>query len=408
MSVPVAKVRGVERPARLMRVPHAPAVLAGVANVGGAVLPVVSLARLMGLEEGLVERMVVYAGETTCGLLVAGVGALVHDAPSADRSAEIEQWLRAAFGTVRDRSAADHRVAGSAPPAAEDAVALLSCFAGRQEFGLALSEVEEVLRPRTAIERLPGSDAAVRGTIDHRGEVMPVVSLPGLLGLPARSDRAAERIVVIRAGRHRIGLATDAIGEVLRVAERLIDPLPAILRRGAAEARIRAICRLDDGRRLVSVLAAEQLVPAQLAGRQVVETVGQEAAQVAEQWLAVRIGTDELALPLAAVEEVAKLPAALVRLPGAPPFVGGVMNLHGQVLPVIDHAGRAAREMTGMAARRVVVVKAGVLRAGLLVDAVTGLAREGSLPIVSPEDLLGRAQEDLRAAFADRAPRGAP
>ena len=51
VAVPAGTVREVLRPGAVTRVPHAPAGLLGLTNLRGAVLPVVSFARLLGREE---------------------------------------------------------------------------------------------------------------------------------------------------------------------------------------------------------------------------------------------------------------------------------------------------------------------------------------------------------------------
>ena len=59
-----------------------------------------------------------------------------------------------------------------------------------------------------------------------------------------------------------------------------------------------------------------------------------------EQLLAFRIGDEEFGLPVEAVEEVIRVPEKLTRYPGAPAFVDGLMNLRGEVVPVIDQIRR--------------------------------------------------------------------
>ena len=48
-----------------------------------------------------------------------------------------------------------------------------------------------------------------------------------------------------------------------------------------------------------------------------------------------RLGHEEFALPIASVIEILR-PQKLTRMPRAPHFVGGVMNLRGKVFPVVD------------------------------------------------------------------------
>ena len=94
-----------------------------------------------------------------------------------------------------------------------------------------------------------------------------------------------------------------------------------------------------------------------------------------EHWrgIGLRVGAHRVVVPLAAVSEVRPLPA-LARVPGAPPWLLGVGNANGRLLPVTDlglYAGLEAR--AGAAARVVVVEREGHLT-GIAVDEVSGVA----------------------------------
>ena len=53
-----------------------------------------------------------------------------------------------------------------------------------------------------------------------------------------------------------------------------------------------------------------------------------------------RLGDDEFGLPIEAVDEVARVPDQITRLPKTPKFLEGVVNLRGEVLPVVDQRRR--------------------------------------------------------------------
>ena len=66
--------------------------------------------------------------------------------------------------------------------------------------------------------------------------------------------------------------------------------------------------------------------------------------------LIVRVGSQRYALPAAAVERILPM-AALTPLPGTPRDVAGLLNLHGDVLPVVDPRPHLAGIAAGNAAR---------------------------------------------------------
>jgi purine-binding chemotaxis protein CheW len=443
-GLPSGIVREVARLPRLTRVPHAPPALLGLANVRGAVVPILSLAALVEQSGGGGERRVVIVdnGEPI-GLAVDYVSKLVEadfDLHPLDLPALI---ARSIPPTTARRSSGPLEEEAQGEATAET-VPLLAFAIGDQEFAFQLAIVEQVLRMPEQIAQMPLADPAVVGSTAVDGALLPLLSLRVLLALPG-SDRGAQgRVLVVRIGAHRVGLVVDAMRSILRVDEGDIDSVPQVLARGGAEARIQAICRLDGGKRLVSVLAADQLLRDDITARLFqgtgerhdMEDTAREA-QSHEQFLLFRIGDDEFGLPIAAVEEVALLPAKLTRLPKAPAFVQGVMNLRGQVIPVIDQAHRFGAEAAAGRKRRVVVVRIGDLSAGFVVDAVSDVLRVPSdalrpapdlgnaetrvfdrvvnlseeqriVLIVSPRELLDRAEQDLLRGIAAKGAAPAP
>jgi purine-binding chemotaxis protein CheW len=112
------------------------------------------------------------------------------------------------------------------------------------------------------------------------------------------------------------------------------------------------------------------------------------------QFLVFRLGDDEFGLPIAAVDEVGEVPATIARVPKTPKFLEGVVNLRGEVLPVVDQRRRFDMPALGDATRRrVVVVRSERHRAGLIVDGVSDVLRvpAGSLePAPQLTDQVGR------------------
>ncbi len=95
------------------------------------------------------------------------------------------------------------------------------------------------------------------------------------------------------------------------------------------------------------------------------------------QHLAFLIGGDEYAVPILKVREIVAFSDA-TRVPGTPPWIRGVLNLRGQVLPVVDLAVKFGLPPIVPAMRTCVVVFETVLEGqgatiGALVDAVSSV-----------------------------------
>lgn len=455
LGLPAVEVGEVLRGARLTRVPQAPPALSGVASVRGQVVPVVSLGRLLGAADdarSVSERVVLLRRSPPVALQVDEVtgfgrggweaarpGQLVETDGGAVRLVDLDALLRAEFGELA------RRVEVSRPAEAERPIdtaqttgrslAFLAFGLAAQVYALALEQVSEVISVPPEIARLPGSDQAMLGAFSWRGALTPAASVRALLGLPAAPDQMRQRMIIARIGDSRVGLVVDDLRAIIRAPERALQPVPRVLNRGAGEARIKAMLRTPDTRGLIAVLAPDQLFQeesvAQILedGRQEA-TATREAAVATESFVIFRVGPESYGLPIGAVQEVVNLPERLNRIPRAPAFVAGVMNLRGEVVPLIEQRRRFGVEGASPARRRVVVTRVGELRAGFIVDEVSEilqvpvqrlqrtpeLAAEASrlfdriadlemdgrvILLVDPQQLLDRAEADLLAGLAE-------
>ena len=155
---------------------------------------------------------------------------------------------------------------------------------GEEEFALEIGRVREILdSPHiTAVPRMPHY---LRGVINLRGNVVPVVDLKLKFGLE-RTERAADTCVIITevgAGDDKLvmGALADSVQEVLELGAGDIEPPPRIgsclsadLLKGMGRQGERFIMILD----IDQVLAAEELAIEKLAG---VGAAGQNPAAAA-------------------------------------------------------------------------------------------------------------------------------
>jgi purine-binding chemotaxis protein CheW len=414
-------------------VPQSPGALVGLANLRGLVLPIVSLRRMLGLSEPATlqaARAVVLNGGSPVGLVVDVVDALVAIAPDrvdarrAELGAEAGEPLEGAFEAASGsaikildvKALLDATFAKRARPdargrrvstgsgrfeqpiaAAEKAEMLVTFEVAGQEFALALDAVQEVLPAQSTPTAVPRAESLVLGITSLRGVLLPLLSLRGLLGFPLAAAHAREKVLVVNVHGVQVGLVADRARAILAADPRLIDPFPAVLAaRTGGESRVRALYRGDAGRRLVSILAAEQLfredVMQRLSAHPDQSAMPDPDADVTHQhadtFLVFRLGHDEFALPIQAVDEVAHVPAQITRLPRTPEFLEGVINLRGSVLPVIDQRRRfdmPKREASE--GRRLIVVRTEHHRAALIVDSVRDVLRVAADAVAPPPQL---------------------
>jgi purine-binding chemotaxis protein CheW len=134
---------------------------------------------------------------------------------------------------------------------------------GDQEFGADIMTIREI-RGWTPATPLPHAPDYVRGVINLRGAVLPVVDLKCRLGGGQTEPTAKHVIIVVKCGNRTIGLLVDAVSDIMTVTSADIQATPE-LARDAHSHFVDGIAVLDQ--RMVTVLSIEQLT-ASLTGMQ--------------------------------------------------------------------------------------------------------------------------------------------
>jgi purine-binding chemotaxis protein CheW len=100
---------------------------------------------------------------------------------------------------------------------------------GQELLALGILRVKEILgyREPTAVLRMP---AHIRGVINLRGTVIPVIDLDVRFGHPPRPVGRRSCILIVEADfnseKHVLGIVVDAVNEVLSIAEDDVGPVP--------------------------------------------------------------------------------------------------------------------------------------------------------------------------------------
>ena len=84
------------------------------------------------------------------------------------------------------------------------------------------------IRGWTPATALPHAPAYVRGVINLRGSVLPIVDLAERLGFPQTDASARQVIIVVQVGAQIIGLLVDAVSDILTLTTENIQPTPDV------------------------------------------------------------------------------------------------------------------------------------------------------------------------------------
>jgi purine-binding chemotaxis protein CheW len=133
---------------------------------------------------------------------------------------------------------------------------LISFEVGDEEYGLEILRVKEVIRIRE-ITRLPKAPRFVKGIINLRGDVIPIIDLRDRFGLEHKEYTVMTRVIVVDVEGKLVGMVVDAASQVVRIPSDQIEPPPPIVGGISAE-YIKGVGKLDD--RLVILLNIDRIL----------------------------------------------------------------------------------------------------------------------------------------------------
>ncbi|NNF23954.1 MAG: chemotaxis protein CheW [Rhodobacteraceae bacterium] len=140
-------------------------------------------------------------------------------------------------------------------PVAE--VELLSFRVGDAEYSVDIMPVREI-RGWTRTTSLPHAPDYVRGVINLRGSVLPVIDLSLRLGLQVEEPTERNVIIVVDLDGRTLGLRVDAVSDILSIPSAQMQVPPELAAdRGATF--VRALTILDE--RMIRVLDLSAVLP---------------------------------------------------------------------------------------------------------------------------------------------------
>ena len=155
-----------------------------------------------------------------------------------------------------------------------------------EDYGIEILRVQEI-KCLSRITPIPNTPRHVKGVLNLRGTVVPVVDLRAKFGLGEIEYNRFTVIIVVNVGRRVMGLVVDAVSDVLNLGKADVQPPPEL--GGVLDLSfVTGMARSGD--RLITLLDIERLL-------------GQEAATAAEATTAVP------AAPAATTTETAVLTA---------------------------------------------------------------------------------------------------
>lgn len=125
-----------------------------------------------------------------------------------------------------------------------------------EEYGLDIMKVQEIILIGQ-ITQMPQAPDFVRGLINLRGHVIPIIDLRKRFGFPDAEKSESQRIIVVNVGKRTMGIVVDEVDQVLRVKAEDVEPPPTSVK-GINHDFITGLVKRE--RKLVILLDIEHLL----------------------------------------------------------------------------------------------------------------------------------------------------
>lgn len=260
----------------------------------------------------------------------------------------------------------------------------ISFSIGPSKCSLSIDSIQEILK----IDRLNESALAIYqciGTIDLRGNTVPVIDFPALLGYREtdRSENATSgdrRVIVMRLGDEFFGLLVDAVQSIVTYFEDDLIKFP-VLNHSKAEMFLGCISKENEDDLLLlnhEKVFSDQEINEITRGHSKLYKINNDERRKKLQSAGARktyitfMLEHCFAISIGDVQEIIDYPEELLTPPGLPNYFRGILNLRGSLVTVVD-----TRAMYSMASKenqgKVLIFKGQHASYGLIVDSVDAI-----------------------------------
>ncbi|XOB65669.1 chemotaxis protein CheW [Deferribacteres bacterium DY0037] len=422
-GIGIEDVRQIIRVPKITRVPKMPDYVLGMTNLRGEVLPLVDLSMRLGYKHPCVHgedtRVIVVDKQgILTGLIVESVNEVksteMHDIdkfPDILNAGVDKKYISGILKVGKGEdvsiiqlintdeiididSAGKYLEQNSAlikKEKKEDVVAgaidekrFISFNIKEQEYAIEIHKINEIIW-MPEVTSVPGLPSYVLGIFSLRGEVIPLLSLHSRFGMTLNRDDETTRVVIVDIGNVMVAFAADKVNAVVSVDESLIE-LPPKVYEDQEGSEVSAVLKLEDGKRLVMALEPENLVDD--AELEALKSVAEQSkggthmnydvtntADEEKQIVTFQIENEHYGIYIQKVQEINRY-TNVTKIPKTPKFVEGIINLRGEVIPLIDLRSRFELETKPRDEfTRVIIINLQNMKVGFVVDWVDEVLR---------------------------------
>jgi purine-binding chemotaxis protein CheW len=138
-------------------------------------------------------------------------------------------------------------------------VEFISFSIGNDRYGVDIMAVREI-KGWSDIVRLPNQPDYMRGVLNLRGAMVPIVDLRCRFGQGVTETTPLHVVIIVQIGDKLVGILADRVLDIVSFEAAKIQAVPQVAKRSEAEV-IAGLISVDDG--MIAVVALENLVSAQ-------------------------------------------------------------------------------------------------------------------------------------------------
>jgi purine-binding chemotaxis protein CheW len=426
-GIDIDGVQEIVRVPQITKIPRSPSYVRGITNLRGDVFPVIDSHMRFNLESATItksSRLIVvhYSGQRT-GLIVDRITEVVRlskheiEPPPELTKGINDEYLKgvvnfsseddgkeyllmilnlASFckiSIVEEKQVDFIKASSFAEPEKIDEEQLVSFFLSGEEYAIQILGVKEIIR-LSDIVRIPNSPDYVKGLIYHREKFLPVIDLRNKFDLKLEASTDSSRIMIIDLRSISIGLIVDRVRGIIRIQKSVIQPPPTMITETESR-ELFGIAKLNKGQRLIMLIDLERIISyedlkkieeSSEENKDILQKVKKDSAEIKkinladeDNYIVFRLDKEEFGIHIMQVLEINRI-QTITKLPNAPAFVSGVLNLRSEVIPVVNLRKRfrmdsPVEDEDYFYNARVIVLDISGKKSGLLVDSVSEVIR---------------------------------
>lgn len=429
----IMDVKEIIRVPDITKVPNAPGYVEGACNLRGNVLPIIDGRIRFNLERKKKDEnsrvLVIDVDGRATGVVVDKVSEVmrvntadIEDPPQIVKNVDsdylngvvkLDNGNRLVMlldvvkalsvnSTVRDRvnvhdesSQKNSTMVNSTSAESIDEEQLVSFLLDKEEYAIGIMKVKEIIRV-PQIVNVPNCEAYIEGVVSIRNHLLPIINLRTYFGMGHLDINDHTRILVVDMGNFTAGIMVDKISEVLRVPSSIIQPPPKFSTQSGEQ--LKGVAKLNNGKRMILMLEPSKLISADeinaISGTDGTYEQDADEKSIArqlldeEQLVTFKIDMEEYGVKIANVQEINRM-TEVTKIPRAPYYIEGIVNLRGNVIPALDLRRLfklPEKQVTD--ATRIIIVDFNGKRTGIVVDSVSEVLRFEKTLIEAPPDIL--------------------